>query len=125
MQTTQEQEEQADRALAESMIGHTIVRGPPDAGWAGIHLDDGRIISFVAVGYDDPDVVIESEDSWDVPEVARRLRVDAATVQCWADTGFLPSYRLPSGPRRFLPGDVRQFKDRLRYLERKRRKESA
>jgi excisionase family DNA binding protein len=39
-------------------------------------------------------------------EVARRLRVDAATVRRWCIDGQIAHVRLPSGVYRFYPADI-------------------
>lgn len=39
-------------------------------------------------------------------EVAKRLRVDAATVRRWCIEGAIAHIRLPSGVYRFFPADI-------------------
>ncbi len=48
-----------------------------------------------------------------VTEVANILRVSSATVIRWADAGVLPSWRLPSGHRRFDAAAVLRFQGEL------------
>jgi len=47
--------------------------------------------------------------SLNVSEVADLLGVSADTIRRLADKGHLPCHRLPSGYRRFDPGDVLRF----------------
>jgi excisionase family DNA binding protein len=44
---------------------------------------------------------------------AEILSVSAFLVRRWADEGLLPSFRLPSGHRRFALSAVLAFRDRL------------
>ncbi len=52
--------------------------------------------------------------SLNVSRTADILGVSPDTVRRLADAGHLPSYRLPSGWRRFDAGDVIAFREQLR-----------
>jgi excisionase family DNA binding protein len=45
-------------------------------------------------------------------EVARALEVHPATVARWATSGVLPSFRTPSGERRYHRQDIEEFLNR-------------
>ena len=57
-----------------------------------------------------------------VRSAASLLAVSVDTVRRWADSGLLPSYRLPSGHRRFDRSAVQRFREDLLHgrLERAR-----
>jgi excisionase family DNA binding protein len=46
-------------------------------------------------------------------EVARKLRVDAATVRRWCIDGHIPHVRLPSGVYRFHSDDIDRLVERV------------
>lgn len=50
-------------------------------------------------------------------EAAQVLDVHPSTVARWAATGFLPSFRIPSGQRRYRKGDVEDLLNRRRPAE--------
>ncbi len=45
-----------------------------------------------------------------VGQAAARLGVHPKTVRAWADKGLLPVVKLPSGYRRFRPGDIERVR---------------
>ncbi|MEE8370410.1 MAG: helix-turn-helix domain-containing protein [Dehalococcoidia bacterium] len=48
-----------------------------------------------------------------VRDAAALCSVSPGTIRRWADEGIIPSYRLPSGHRRFPPLKVIQFARKL------------
>lgn len=57
-----------------------------------------------------PDVLTRGEAAW-------VLNVHPSTVARWAATGFLPSFRIPSGQRRYRKADVEDLLNSRRPAE--------
>ncbi len=48
-----------------------------------------------------------------ISQAAARLGVHQKTLRSWADKGLVPVVRLPSGYRRFRPGDIEQMRRQM------------
>ena len=45
-----------------------------------------------------------------INEAASRLGVHQNTLRNWADKGLIPTVKLPSGHRRFVPGEIERVR---------------